>query len=91
MLVITDNVESHETYPCRAYLHFHPDVVVCIDDGVVSADGVLIDFSGASEVKIGGFMYAAKFNVLIPSKVVTVTFSHKLTTSIPFTIANEAA
>ena len=81
-IVINDAVEMKESSSCRAYLHFHPDVDVAIENGAISADGTSITFAGATEVKLDDYLYAPRFNTLIPARKVTVTFEKSLTTSI---------
>lgn len=81
-ITITDTVESDRLHDSRAYLHFHPDVRVRFEDGVISAGSVQILFDGAIEVKMDDYLFAPKFNVQIPAKMVTILFSSKLTTSI---------
>lgn len=81
-ITITDTVESARAHDNLAYLHFHSDVLVSYEDGAIYAGGVRISFIGATEVKIGDYLSAPKFNELVSAKLVTVKFHNKLTTTI---------
>jgi uncharacterized heparinase superfamily protein len=79
---ITDEVVSQEERSCAAFLHFHPDCVVHLEGDTVIVDGRSITFGGASEVQVGDYGYAPRFNAVIPAKLVTVLFSGRLQTEI---------
>jgi uncharacterized heparinase superfamily protein len=81
-IVIRDSVTSRKDHACRAFLHFHPDVNVCLEANRVVAEGVPISFSGATDVQLDEYLYAPQFNVLLPGNVVIVSFSQKLVTTI---------
>lgn len=81
-IVLRDTVTSRKGHSCRAFLHFHPDVHVYLEAHHVVADGAPLSFSGATDVKLEDFHYAPKFNLLAPGKVVVVSFSRELVTTI---------
>jgi uncharacterized heparinase superfamily protein len=81
-IVIRDTVTSRKDHACRAFLHFHPDVQVTLEADRVVADDISVTFSGAAEIALDEYLYAPQFNVLVPGKVVIVSFSLELVTTI---------
>lgn len=81
-IVIRDTVTSRKQHSCRAFLHFHPDVRVGLESGRVVADGATITFSDADHVQLDEYLYAPQFNVVVPAKVIIVSFGQDLTATI---------
>lgn len=81
-ILINDLVDSKKSFLCQAFFHFHPDVEVNLDANRVIADGARITFGEAARMSLEEYIYAPKFNVLVPGKVLKVSFENSLTTTL---------
>jgi uncharacterized heparinase superfamily protein len=79
---IIDQVESRKEYACHAFLHFHPNVDVRMNESRIIADERMIVISGADRIELKDYDYAPEFNRLIPAKVAEIRFTGQLETKI---------
>ena len=79
-IIIKDRVKSKKK--ATAHFHFSPQERLFLKKNrVVFSNGEIL-FKGEEKIKISNFKYAPKFNVLISSKKVEVTFKNYLETKI---------
>lgn len=90
---LADHLEIEDSVICSgrgadtsatASFHFHHDVSVEKDGDVWRAGGVSISFSGASDVDLEDYEYAAGFYLTRPAKVLRAQFSGALYTKLDF-------
>lgn len=77
---ITDIVDLKKPHDCTAFLHFHPEVRVQLDQGSLLADGCRIICADAERIELQDYEYAPEFNRLIPAKMAVIRFKGKLET-----------
>ena len=65
-----------------AFLHFHPSVSVRIDDNKIQGKFGTILFDNADDINLTEYKWAEGFNKTRPAKVVSISFSNHLTTTI---------
>ena len=72
-IIIKDRVESNDI--CRAYLHFHPNIKVTIeDDSINTSLGKIYIDNEIIKAKIDKFLYAPEFNILEESTRAVIEF-----------------
>ena len=54
------------------------EINITLDNNRISFSGGCLIFKDADDISIEDYLYAPEFNVLIPGKVVTVSFKEKL-------------
>jgi hypothetical protein len=79
---IIDEVTGSDGGECRAFLHFHHALNIDVQDGVVIADRLKISFENAQSVSVSEYKQALGFNKSITAKMVTVSFSERLESSV---------
>ncbi|MEZ5757429.1 MAG: alginate lyase family protein [Emcibacteraceae bacterium] len=77
---LIDKVQNSNIATAR--IHFHPNILVSIEENVINAGPIKIEFEGDISINIKEYEYAPKFNNLIPAKVLEITFIKQLTTKI---------
>lgn len=78
-IIIQDLIISQNNYRCFSYLHFHPEVAVCLKDNVAIANNVRIIFKQADHLEIQNYQYAPEFNKLMHSSMIIAQFYRALT------------
>ncbi|MBI5373891.1 MAG: alginate lyase family protein [Candidatus Schekmanbacteria bacterium] len=81
-VVISDSIISNRKYLSFAFLHFHPEVNVNVENNMVIADGKQIIITGYENIEMNDFDYAIGFNRLLKAKMVKVSFYKNLTIEI---------
>lgn len=66
----------------KAYLHFHPNIVVCIKDNIITTSSLLIAFENQQKIHLESYNYAEGFNTRKSSSVVIIEFKNYLKTTI---------
>jgi len=79
-IIIKDSIKSKKK--ATAHFHFSPDEKLSLKKKEVVFSNGSLSFEGSEEIKISSFKYAPKFNVLISSKKVEVSFKNYLETKI---------
>lgn len=78
-ITIYDTIKGGKTCMNTAYLHFHPEVDLQLDNyKTLLCNNCLVKFSGAKKVLMEPFKYAPEFNKLIESVCVKVIFDTQL-------------
>lgn len=75
-----DEIESTENG--KAYLHFHPDIKVEVQNNLIKTNLGLIKIEQASTIKLVTYQYAPSFNVLKNSTKAIISFEKKIKTTI---------
>lgn len=75
-----DEIESTESG--KAYLHFHPDIKVEVQNNLIKTNLGLIKIEEASTIKLVTYQYAPSFNVLKNSTKAIISFENKIKTTI---------
>jgi hypothetical protein len=70
--------------PTKAYLHFHPDVKMEVQEQRVLTELAVIAFENALKIEIATYFYAPEFNKTIPAAMLTIWFEENLTTQIRY-------
>ena len=85
-MFITDTItEKNKAIEHEAFLHFHPDITLHIEDLKVTSNiKVGINFTGANAIHVIPYEYAPEFNSLIRAQCLRITFTHRLKTIIEF-------
>ena len=81
---ITDENAAKGGLKLTARIHLHPDVKCTPEGNRIDCEGIQLEFTGHSSLKIAEFMFAAQFNRLIPSRMIEITFDKQLKTIISF-------
>lgn len=79
-ILIKDEVS--DTAPCRAFLHFHPDIAVDSDNSSVFGDFGKIQFENAHRIYIATYDYCTGFNQTRKASKITIEFDTYLITKI---------
>ncbi|MEW6738683.1 MAG: alginate lyase family protein [Nitrospirota bacterium] len=78
LIRITDNIKYKSKHTCYAYIHFHPDVSVMIEDNTVFFDSKKIIISDYDAIRKGKYDFAAGFNKLVKAAVIVIIFRNNL-------------
>ncbi|HMP23684.1 MAG TPA: alginate lyase family protein [Saprospiraceae bacterium] len=82
-ITIEDKVAfNKEKLPAKAYLHFHPDVKIEVQDQRVLTESAVLEFENALKIEIATYFYAPEFNKTMPATVLTIWFEENLKTQI---------
>ena len=79
---IEDNLSKSAS--SKAFLHFHPNVSISIDNQDINGDFGSIKINGSTSIKMEAYQYALGFNTTTSAQVVVIDFKQKLETSIQF-------
>jgi Heparinase II/III-like protein/Heparinase II/III N-terminus len=79
-IVITDFVP--EQYPCKAFLHFHPEISIKQNGDLISGDNFSITFSNHKEISLEAYDFAEGFNKTVRANMIVILFSGRLDTEI---------
>jgi hypothetical protein len=80
---VSDNVSgSGQIKQAMACYHFHPNVAPTLENNIVYAGSVRLSWTGADEINVADYDFAAGFNKRVKSKMVIVTFARHLETNI---------
>ena len=71
-------------YSQKAYLHFHPNVELKIEENIIKTNLGNITFENLIRIIENNYSISEEFNVRISSKMITLFFNKKLTTIINF-------
>lgn len=82
-ICVSDTLKGREGMG-EAHWHFHPDILLELNNNKLFFQGGFVTFDNASEIIIENYFFAPKFNTLILSRKVTVKFRKELTTKINF-------
>ncbi len=83
-IIIQDEIIGKTKYPQKAYLHFHPNVELKIEDNIIKTNFGNITFKNLIGITENKCDISDEFNVRISSKMITLFFDKKLTTIINF-------
>ncbi len=84
-ITIEDKVVfNKKRLPTKAYLHFHPDVKIEVQNQRVLTELAVIAFDNALKIEISTYFYAPEFNKTAPAAMLTIWFEENLTTQIRF-------
>lgn len=84
-IVIEDGVKfAGKKLPARAYLHFHPDVKMEVQDQRVLTEVAVLEFENALKIETSTYFYAPEFNKTIPATMLTIWFEESLKTQVRF-------
>ena len=79
-IVIEDNVKfAGKKLPARAYLHFHPDIEIEVQDQRVLTELAVLTFENALKIETASYFYAPEFNKTVPATMLTIWFEENLT------------
>ncbi len=81
-ITIKDELVGQTKYPQKAYLHFHPNVEVKIEENIIKTNLGNIIFENIIMITENKCTVSEEFNVRISSKMITLFFNKKLTTII---------
>ena len=79
-VLITDFVP--EQYPCKAFLHFHPEINIKQSDDMISGDNFSITFTHHKKISIEAYDFAEGFNQTVRANMIVILFSGRLNTAI---------
>lgn len=79
-LQLLDEVES--SLEAKAFLHFHPDINVYLNENQVISDNATIYINGAEKIELEEFHFAPEFNKTFLGKKVVISFYKNLETLI---------
>jgi len=83
-VIIKDELMGETKYPQKAYLHFHPNVELKIEENIIKTNFGNITFENLIRITENKCHVSEEFNVRISSKLITLFFNKKLTTIINF-------
>ena len=83
-ITIEDELMEETQYPQKAYLHFHPNVELKIEENIIKTNLGNITFENLIRIIENNYSISEEFNVRISSKMITLFFNKKLTTIINF-------
>ena len=83
-VTIKDEIIGETKYPQKAYLHFHPDVDLIINENIIQTNFGNVIVTGVLKITESNCNISEELNVTISSKVITLFFSGTLTTTINF-------
>ena len=75
---IHDEIDGGKTCISIAYLHFHPEVDVRLDNNTILCNDSIINFSGANVVLLEPYSFAPEYNKKIESVCAKIFFDMKL-------------
>lgn len=82
-IVIEDKVAfKRKKLPTKAYLHFHPDVKIEVQEQRVLTELAVIAFENALKIETATYFYAPDFNKTMPAAKLTIWFEENLKTQI---------
>jgi hypothetical protein len=83
-ITIKDEIIGTTKYPQKAYLHFHPEVNLKIEENIIKTNLGNIVITNAFRITENNCNISEEFNARISSKMITLFFNKKLTTIINF-------
>ena len=83
-VTIKDEIIGETKYPQKAYLHFHPEVDLIIEENIIKTNLGNIEIINSYRITENNCNISEEFNVRISSKVITLFFDKNLTTIINF-------
>lgn len=81
-ITIQDELMGETKYSQKAYLHFHPNVELKIEENIIKTNLGNITFENLIRITENNYNINEEFNVRISSKMITLFFNKKLTTII---------
>ena len=83
-IIITDKLIGKSTYPQKAYLHFHPDVLLTIEGNTIKTNLGNVTFDNLIMISENNSFISEEFNRRISTKMITLFFDKYLTTTLNF-------
>jgi uncharacterized heparinase superfamily protein len=85
-LVIIDELDgATDETSAAGYLHFHPTVDVLIKANHIAAGPLVLFFQDQQDICSDNYTFACGFNDVVQAKLLKITFSKRLVTTIRFT------
>ena len=81
-ITIKDELMGETKFPQKAYLHFHSDIELKVEENIVKTNLGNIVFENIIMITENKCIVSEEFNVRISSKMITLFFNKKLTTII---------
>ena len=83
-IIIQDKILGKRNYIQKAYLHFHPNIQLEMDDNTIKTDLGNITFENMIEINLSEYFFCEEFNQRKPAKMLTLTFRQCLMTTISY-------